>query len=164
LLGGSVCPALTFALGHDLMVGSDSGSLHTLAFYAATLLAVAWPLTCRIKFSSGPSHGAIKTDRQFLSLDSVYLTSMSLSWFSTTRNLNAGVVTIELHRCDVCARLSPRTKRTDTLPVRSAPVQTACPGPLQDAQALPGAVAILVYPEESWRQRSAGVAPDGPAR
>jgi hypothetical protein len=29
----------------------------------------------------------------------------------------------------------------------------------------PGAVAILVYPEESWRQRSAaGVAPDGPAR
>ena len=29
----------------------------------------------------------------------------------------------------------------------------------------PGAVAVLVYPEESWRQRSAaGVAPDGPAR
>jgi len=28
----------------------------------------------------------------------------------------------------------------------------------------PGAVAVLVYPEESWRQRSAAVAPDGPAR
>jgi hypothetical protein len=28
----------------------------------------------------------------------------------------------------------------------------------------PGAVAILAYPEESWRQRSAAVAPDGPAR
>ena len=28
----------------------------------------------------------------------------------------------------------------------------------------PGAVAILVYPEESGRQRSAAVAPDGPAR
>jgi hypothetical protein len=28
----------------------------------------------------------------------------------------------------------------------------------------PGAVAVLVYPEESWRRRSAAVAPDGPAR
>jgi hypothetical protein len=28
----------------------------------------------------------------------------------------------------------------------------------------PGAVAIVVYPEESWRQRSAAVAPAGPAR
>ena len=28
----------------------------------------------------------------------------------------------------------------------------------------PGAVAVLVYTEESWRQRSAAVAPDGPAR
>jgi hypothetical protein len=28
----------------------------------------------------------------------------------------------------------------------------------------PGAVAVLVYPEESWRRRSAAVALDGPAR
>ena len=29
----------------------------------------------------------------------------------------------------------------------------------------PGAVAVLVYPEESWRQRSAStIAPDGPIR
>ena len=28
----------------------------------------------------------------------------------------------------------------------------------------PGAVAILVYPEESWRQRSASFISDGPAR
>ncbi len=28
----------------------------------------------------------------------------------------------------------------------------------------PGAVAILVYPEESWRQRSAAFAPDRPVR
>ena len=28
----------------------------------------------------------------------------------------------------------------------------------------PGAVAILVYPEESWRQRSAAVIQDGPVR
>jgi hypothetical protein len=28
----------------------------------------------------------------------------------------------------------------------------------------PGAVAILVYPEVSWRQRSAAVAPDEPVR
>jgi len=28
----------------------------------------------------------------------------------------------------------------------------------------PGAAAILVYPEESWRQRSASIAPDGPVR
>jgi hypothetical protein len=28
----------------------------------------------------------------------------------------------------------------------------------------PGAVAVLVYPEESWRQRSVVVAPDGPVR
>ena len=28
----------------------------------------------------------------------------------------------------------------------------------------PGAVAILVYPEESWRQRSASFLSDGPVR
>ena len=28
----------------------------------------------------------------------------------------------------------------------------------------PGAAAILVYLEESWRQRSASIAPDGPVR
>ena len=28
----------------------------------------------------------------------------------------------------------------------------------------PEAVAVLVYPEESWRQRSAAAAPDGPVR
>ena len=31
-------------------------------------------------------------------------------------------------------------------------------------QRYPGAVAILVYLEESWRQRSASIAPDGPVR
>jgi sulfoxide reductase heme-binding subunit YedZ len=42
---------LTFALGlvHGLMAGSDSGSPWALVLYAATLLAVAWTLTCRFK-------------------------------------------------------------------------------------------------------------------
>ncbi len=28
----------------------------------------------------------------------------------------------------------------------------------------PGAVAVLVYPEQSWRQNPASIAPDGPIR
>ena len=53
---------LTFALGlvHGLLAGSDSGSPWALAFYAATLLAVAWTLTRRFKHPPGPARRARK--------------------------------------------------------------------------------------------------------
>ena len=51
---------LTFALGlvHGLMAGSDSGSPWAIAFYAATLLAVAWTLTRRFRRSPAPASRA----------------------------------------------------------------------------------------------------------
>jgi sulfoxide reductase heme-binding subunit YedZ len=57
---------LTFALGlvHGLMAGSASGSAWALAFYGATLLAVAWTLTRRFKRPSGPCRGAREVERK----------------------------------------------------------------------------------------------------
>lgn len=48
---------LTFALGlvHGLLAGSDSGSPWALSLYATTLIAVAWTLSRRLKYPSGPS-------------------------------------------------------------------------------------------------------------